>query len=201
MNFWNKFLSCLLGISSCLSIYCAFTLHSLEKDLSSKMLMMTDKISSVSVNTDGKLQKLDEQYSKLAEMKSENTVRTEVRYVEKEAASDPDIEIAREKPQVSVRVNGGETYKFDLLEDESSKFEKGKIDLIQSSAMKLDITADDYRKSKWEVTTALNADKDALFGLSYSLGHCVSANAFVGQGIKPYYGLTWQIGGYSRKEK
>ena len=47
------------------------------------MLTMTDKINSVSVNTDGKLQKLDEQYSKLAEMKSTNTVRTEVRYIEK----------------------------------------------------------------------------------------------------------------------
>ena len=52
------------------------------------MLTMTDKINTVSVNTDGKLQKLDEQYSKLAEMKSTNIVRTEVRYIEKETTAD-----------------------------------------------------------------------------------------------------------------
>lgn len=164
------------------------------------MLTMNDKINSVSVNTDGKLQKLDEQYSKLAEIKTTNIVRTEVRYVEKETATDPDIELTKEKPSVSVRINGGETYKFDLLEDESSKFEKGKLDISQSSSMKLDITTDDYKKSKWQVTTAVNADKDTLFGLSYSLGHSVSANTFIGHGIKPYYGLTWQIGGYNKKK-
>ena len=108
--------------------------------------------------------------------------------------------MTKEKPNVSVRVNGGETYKFNLLEDESSKFEKGKLDISQSSSMKLDITADDYKKSKWQITTAVNADKDTLFGLSYSLGHSVSANTFVGHGIKPYYGLTWQIGGYNKKK-
>ena len=198
MNFFNRFLSGLLVISSCLSVYCAITLYNLKHELSTTMLTMTDKINSVSVNTDGKLQKLDEQYSKLAEMKSTNTVRTEVRYVEKETAADPDIELTKEKPNVSVRVNGGETYKFNLLEDESSKFEKGKLDISQSSSMKLDITADDYKKSKWQITTAVNADKDTLFGLSYSLGHSVSANTFIGQGIKPYYGLTWQIGGYRK---
>lgn len=164
------------------------------------MLTMNDKINTVSVNTDGKLQKLDEQYTKLAEIKSTNTVKTEIRYIEKETAADPDIELNHEKPNVSVKVNGGETYKFDLLEDESSKFEKGKLDINQSSSMKLDITTDDYKKSKWQLTTAVNADKDTLFGLSYSLGHSVSANAFVGHGIKPYYGLTWQIGGYSKKK-
>ena len=164
------------------------------------MLTMTDKISSVSVNTDGKLQKLDEQYTKLAEMKSTNTIKTEIRYVEKETSSDSDIEFNREKPNVSVRVNGGETYNFNLLENESSKFEKGKLDISQSSSIKLDITTDDYKKSKWQVTTAVNADKDTLFGLSYSLGHSVSANAFIGHGIKPYYGLTWQIGRYSKKK-
>lgn len=164
------------------------------------MLTMNDKINSVSVNTDGKLQKLDEQYSKLAEIKSTNTVKTEIRYVEKDISTDPDIELNHEKPNVSVRVNGGETYKFNLLEDESSKFEKGKLDISQSSSMKFDITVDDYKKSKWQVTTAVNADKDTLFGLSYSLGHSVSANTFVGHGIKPYYGLTWQIGDYNKKK-
>ena len=187
-------------ISSCLSIYCAITLYNLKNELSTTMLTMTDKISSVSVNTDGKLQKLDEQYTKLAEMKSTNTIKTEIRYVEKETSSDSDIEFNREKPNVSVRVNGGETYNFNLLENESFKFEKGKLDINQSSSMQLDITADDYRKSKWQITTAANADKDTLFGLSYSLGHSVSANAFIGHGIKPYYGLTWQIGGYSKKK-
>lgn len=163
------------------------------------MFIMTDKINSISVNTNGKLQELDEQYAKLAEMRSTNTVKTEIRYVEKESVTDPDIELNREKPNVSVRVNGGETYNFNLLENESSKFEKGKLDISQVSSMKLDIITDDYRKSKWQVTTALNADKDTLFGLSYSLGHSISANTFIGHGIKPYYGLTWQIGGYSKK--
>lgn len=200
MNFFNKFLSGLLVFSSCLSIYCAITLYNLKHELSTTMITMTDKINSLSVNTDGKLQKLDEQYTKLAEMKSTNTVKTEIKYVEKETAADPDIELNREKPNISVRVNGGETYRFDLLEDEFSKFEKGKLDISQSSNMKLDITVDDYKKSKWQVTTAVNADKDTLFGLSYSLGHSVSANAFVGHGIKPYYGLTWQIGGYNKKK-
>lgn len=164
------------------------------------MLTMNDKIDTVSMNTNGKLQKLDEQYTKLAEIKSTNTVKTEIRYVEKETSADPDIELNHEKSNVSVRVNGGETYKFDLLENESSKFEKGKLDINQFSSMKLDITTNDYKKSKWQLTTAVNADKDTLFGLSYSLGHSVSANTFIGHGIKPYYGLTWQIGEYSKKK-
>ena len=199
----NKGIAILLGITMLLSGYSIYELRQLNKALSEKVIVLSDKLEATTLSTDGKLAGLsrqcDEQAKKIAALKNTNIVRQEIRYVEKETPDDADVEIKTEPPAVTVRVNDGPRYKFGLLTDESSKFENGKLVVSSASSMNLDITQNEYKPTKWNLITAMNTDKEVLGGLSYSLGHTVSANIFVGQGIKPYYGLSWQIGSHSKK--
>ena len=199
----NKIIALLLSITMLVSSYCVYEVKQLNKALSEKVIVLSDKFEAATISTDGKLAGLsrqyDEQAKKIAALKNTSIVRQEIRYVEKETPDDADVEIKTERPAVTVKVNDGPRYKFDLLTDESSKFEDGKLIVSSASSMSLDITQNEYKPTKWNLITAMNADKEVLGGLSYSLGHTVSANVFVGQGIKPYYGLSWQIGSYSKK--
>ena len=158
------------------------------------MAMLQGKVNQISIDTDGRLIAMDKKYEKMAETQNTQVIRTEVTYVPKSDRTDADIEIRDEKPKVNVKVNDGKKYSFDLLENETSKFDSGKLVLEKSASYNLNLVTDEYKKSRWSVTTALNADKEALFGVSYNLGRSVSADIFVGQHIKPYYGLTWSIG-------
>jgi hypothetical protein len=63
-----------------------------------------------------------------------------VQYVPKVSAVDPDVEITKAQPQVSVSVNG-QKYNFDLVQGEQQKFDKGKLTLDQSSQLKVDVSA------------------------------------------------------------
>lgn len=156
-------------------------------------------MDSVAINTNGKLQDLESQYGKLANIKTTGIAQKEIVYVQKQSKDDADIELNTTKPKITVAVNGGKKYSFDLLQTETDKFEQGKLVLTNSSAMDVDVTTDEYKKSKWQLTTAMNSDKQVLGGLSYSLGHNISAGVYIGQGIKPYYGLNWNIGSHTRK--
>ena len=64
--------------------------------------------------------------------------RTVIQYVPKASASDADVELNKAQPQVGVKVNG-QDYKFDLVQGETKKFDKGKVVMDQSSTLKLDI--------------------------------------------------------------
>ena len=64
--------------------------------------------------------------------------RTVIQYVPKASASDADVELNKAQPQVGVKVNG-QDYKFDLVQGETQKFDKGKVVMDQSSTLKLDI--------------------------------------------------------------
>lgn len=179
--------------------YNTYMLHGLEDALSERIISIGDKVESISVNTDGKLQNLEKQYNKLATIKTTSTTQKEIVYVQKSTKDDADIELNTAKPKVTVAVNGGPKYAFDLLQSESNKFEAGKLVVASSSAMAVDVTTDEYRRAKWSLTTAMNSDKKVMGGLNYSLGHSLSAGVYVGQGIKPYYGLNWSIGNHSKK--
>ena len=185
-------------ILTVLTGYNAYKLHSLEETLGARIIRVGDKVDSVAINTNGKLQNLESQYGKLANIKTTGVTQKEIVYVQKQSKDDADIELSTGKPRITVAVNGGKKYSFDLLQSENNKFEQGKLVLTSTSAMALDVTTDEYKKSKWQLTTAMNADKQVLGGLSYSLGHNVSAGVYIGQGIKPYYGLNWNIGSHSR---
>lgn len=65
--------------------------------------------------------------------------KTEVQYVEKESPHDADVQIATQKPQVVVDYNGQQT-KFATLDNETQKFENGKLKVEQESKTVLDVT-------------------------------------------------------------
>lgn len=199
----NKITAVLLGITMLLSAYSVYEVKQLNKALSEKVIVLTDKLQQAAISTDGRLASLDKKYDEQAEriaaLKNTGVARQEISYIKKQAPDDADVEIKTSPPAVTVRVNDGPRYQFDLLTDESGKFEDGKLVVSSASSMSLDITQSEYKPTKWNLITAMNADKEVLGGLSYSLGHTVSANVFVGQGIKPYYGLSWQIGSHSKR--
>lgn len=69
----------------------------------------------------------------------ETEAKTQIQYVEKETPKDADVQITKEKPQVVVDYNGEQT-KFDTLDNETQKFDKGKLQVDQTSKVTLDVT-------------------------------------------------------------
>lgn len=65
--------------------------------------------------------------------------KTQIQYVEKKSKHDADVQITKGKPQVVVDYNGQQT-KFDTLDNETQKFDKGKLQVDQTSKVTLDVT-------------------------------------------------------------
>lgn len=82
---------------------------------------------------------------------------TEIRYVEKESPTDADVSIHQEKPQISMQYND-KLYRIDTLQNEEQKFDKGKLDIKQSSTATLDVTP----IVKREVSVALDEQSKQL---------------------------------------
>lgn len=193
MNREKIYVAALIGFFI-LELFMAFELRSLRQEITENMDTLAGNMNRISLDTEGKLAAIDKKYEKLAEINSSAHQATSAQYVLKTEKEDADVELREEKPKITVKVNGGKKYSFDLLENEAAKFDKGKLVLEKSSSLDLNLVTDEYKKSRWSITTAANADKEALFGVSYSLGRSVSADIFVGQHIKPYFGLTWSVG-------
>lgn len=88
---------------------------------------------------------------------------TEIRYIEKTSPSDSDIEIHQEPPHISMKYND-EEYKIDGVKGETQKFEKGKLDIKQSSTATLDVTPivdREVTKAVAENTKIITEQKDA----------------------------------------
>ncbi len=66
--------------------------------------------------------------------------RTEIQYVPKTSANDADVEMSDAPQQVSVMVNG-KTTKFNTVEGETQKFDKGKLVVDRTSSIQFDIKA------------------------------------------------------------
>lgn len=88
------------------------------------------------------------------EIKTETQVvykdKSVIQYVPKEvvvdghghaALEDTDVQINKSQPSVDVKFNGND-YKFGLQQGETQKFQNGKLVVDQSSALKVDITAE-----------------------------------------------------------
>ena len=179
-----------------IELFIALELSCIRREIRGSIDNLAGEVNRISVDTDGRLAYIDKKYDKLAEIKSSAIVVTKAEYIPKTDKQDADVELREEKPKVTVKVNSGEKYSFNLLENETSKFENGKLVLEKKSSLDLNLVTDDYKQSRWRVTTAANSNKEALFGVSYSLGRSVSADIFIGQHIKPYFGLTWSIGAH-----
>ena len=193
MNRERIYVAVLIGLLV-LELVMAFELRSIRQEIAESMDNLSGNINKISIDTEGKLAAIDKKYERLAEIKSSAAQVTNAEYVAKTDKQDADVELKENKPKITVKVNGGEKYSFDLMENEAAKFDKGKLVLEKSSSIDLNLVTDEYKKSRWSITTAANADKEALFGVSYRLGRSVSADIFVGQHIKPYFGLTWSVG-------
>lgn len=69
----------------------------------------------------------------------ETQAKTEIQYVEKETPQDADVQITKPAPEVVVDYNGQQT-KFETLDNETQKFDKGKLQVDQTSKVTLDVT-------------------------------------------------------------
>lgn len=179
-----------------IELFMAYEISCIRRELRGSIDNLTGELNRMSVDTNGRLAAIDKKYDKLAEIKGYAMAATSVEYIPKADKQDADVEIREEKPKVTVKVNGGEKYRFDLLENEKSKFDNGKLVLEKKSSLDLNLVTDEHKQSRWRIITAANSNKEALFGVSYSLGRSVSADIFIGQHIKPYFGLTWSIGAH-----
>lgn len=69
----------------------------------------------------------------------ETNQKTEVAYIPKENQNDVDVQLTDNSPKITASYNG-KTYEFDSIENESSKFEKGKLVVEKQSEVKIDVS-------------------------------------------------------------
>ena len=69
----------------------------------------------------------------------ETNQKTEVAYIPKENQNDVDVQLIDNSPKITTSYNG-KTYEFDSVENESSKFEKGKLVVEKQSEVKVDVS-------------------------------------------------------------
>ena len=156
-------------------------------------------INNVTVDTNGKkLVVQDKNTKKIAQQTNKTEITKEISYVPKINKNDADVEIKSEKPKLKVKVNGCPINYFELKDQtEQYKMQDGKLIINQGITSSIDIRTNEHKRSKFSLTTAINSDKKVMGGINYDLGNCVSASVFIGQGIKPYYGLTYRIGSHT----
>lgn len=70
---------------------------------------------------------------------TETNQKTEVAYIPKENQNDVDVQLIDNSPKITASYNGT-TYEFDSVENESSKFEKGKLVVEKQSEVKIDVS-------------------------------------------------------------
>lgn len=87
----------------------------------------------------------------------ETQAKTQIQYVEKKDNHDADVQITKPAPEVVVDYNGQQT-KFKTLDNETQKFDKGKLQVDQTSKVTLDVTPIVQK----EVQTAVNQNTKEL---------------------------------------
>lgn len=155
-------------------------------------------INNVTVDTQGKkLVVQDSTTKKISQQTQRTEIKTDINYIPKESKADADVELKTTQPTLKLKVNNGPVHNFKLNPTEKYKMEDGKLVITQGMTSDINLVTNDYKRSKWSITTAVNNDKKVMGGLNFELGHTVSASVFIGQGIKPYYGLTYRIGSHN----
>lgn len=191
MDFKKNIRGFFVSIAFLMLCYNTYSIHKINKELNNNSIAM----SKLEVGMSGKIQDLSSKTDKIVKQHQSAVIRKEISYVEKSSKDDADIELNSSRPKISIKVNDGPKYYLDTLPNETTKLENGKLIINQRFGTDINIKADEYKMSRWHLTTALNADKKVMGGITYDLGNTVSVSAFIGQGIKPYYGLTYKIGG------
>lgn len=155
-------------------------------------------INNVTVDSNGKKLVVQDSTTKKIPQQTQRTgIKTDINYIPKESKADADVELKTTQPTLKLKVNGGPSYFLNLKDQtEQYKMQDGKLIINQGITSSIDIRTNEYKRSKFSLTTAINSDKKVMGGINYDLGNCVSASIYVGQGIKPYYGLTYRIGSH-----
>ena len=179
-----------------LLIFVSYNVYRIEQRLDENVMITNQKIDELNIDTSGKINELTDTVEKIGQQKSTHTIEKEVKYIEKTDINDPDIELNSNPAKISVKVNDGKIYNFDLLPNEGSKFEKGKLVIDSMYSTSISLSAPEYKRSKLSVIGALNKDKDVIAGASYDFSKDVSAIFLVGQEIDPYVGLSFRVGRY-----
>ena len=155
-------------------------------------------INNVTVDTNGKKLVVQDSTTKKIHQQTQRTgIKTDINYISKESKADADVELKTTQPTLKLKVNNGPVHNFKLNPTEKYKMEDGKLVITQGMTSDINLVTNDYKRSKWSITTAVNNDKKVMGGLNFELGHTVSASVFIGQGIKPYYGVTYKIGSHN----
>lgn len=102
-----------------------------------------------------------------------------------------DFQLDTKKPVVTVKVNG-KTTEVPTLDNETQKFEDGKLVVTEEHKSDIEITGPE--PSRWQATYMRNGDGKNAIGVSYALGKVVRANAMVIDGEKPFIGLSADLG-------
>lgn len=179
-----------------ISIFCLCQIYSVKEHVSSQIMIASDKIDKFNIDTSGKITDLDENIRKISDQQTVHVVEHTTEYVEKEDKEDADVEIKTKPAAVSVKVNDGDPYRFELLPTETTKFENGKLVIDSLYSTQFQISAPEYKRSKLSVFGAVNSKKDVIGGISYDITKDISAIAIVGQEIDPYAGLSFRVGGF-----
>lgn len=197
MNYKKIALFIFTAALSILTVYNTYLLSRIQKEFQTNTIVLNDKMNSIVIDTNGKIEEaVSKTAAEISKHQTTQVIQREIQYIEK-SPGDADIELNTEPASVSVQVNNGEKYKFDLLPAETTKFENGKLILNSAYSTNIDIKADKLERSKYSLIMAMNSDKKIIGGLNYDLGNVVSATVLAGQNIKPYYGLTFRIGAHN----
>lgn len=142
----------------------------------------------------------------------ETNQKTEIVYIPKEKQNDADVQLTDNSPKITASYNG-KTYEFDSVENESSKFEKGKLVVEKQSEVKIDVSeivneqlsimSESIRES--ERKKQLNASKfgvgvgftenSQMAGLKYENNRieCFGFKRLSGSGDDYFIGAMWNI--------
>ena len=178
-------------------------LYKLNQKIDSQAVALTNATQQITLDTNGKIDSLDNKLTKqIAQSKSVSTHTNTVTYVQKETdpvtgqAEDTDVELKTQPSKITVKVNDGTKYTFDQMPDEKYKFEAGKLVMTQQTSLDVNVTAKRPSTSRLQILAAMRNKDHVMGGAFYNVTPNIAVGAMGGQGMKPYYGVLFKVGGY-----
>ena len=178
-------------------------LYKLNQKIDSQAVALTNATQQITLDTNGKIDSLDNKLTKqIAQSKSVSTHTNTVTYIPKEIdpvtgqTEDTDVELKTQPSKITVKVNDGTKYTFDQQPNEKYKFEAGKLVMTQQTSLDVNVTAKRPSTSRFQILAAMRDKNHLMGGAFYNITPNVAAGVIGGQGLKPYYGLMFKVGGY-----
>lgn len=194
-----NFTKILIAIVILVQVAVAYMVYNVY-DKINQVTISVESTKDILFSTTGKIEKL-ENLTKATTAAIKNTAgsATTIQYIEKEIdqfgeKEATDIQLKTNPADINIKINDGTIYNLKALPNETSKFENGKLILENSYSSSISIKAP--KRSKLQASALMNSDKDVMGIISYDLNDTFSATFAAGQGIKPYYGISFKVGNY-----